>query len=93
MLFRSIHHVHSYCLSFEEQAHETLRGFPALSPRNRALNACKTCSARLLEVSTKSKLYALAAEKVVYEAHVEAWGAIRNTSAPDRFMSLTRTIA
>jgi hypothetical protein len=48
---------------------------------------------RLLEVSTKSKLYALAAEKVVYEAHVEAWGAIRSTSAPDRFMSLTRTIA
>jgi hypothetical protein len=36
---------------------------------------------RLLEVSTKSKLHALAAEKAVYEEHVEAWGAIRNTSA------------
>jgi hypothetical protein len=36
---------------------------------------------RLLDVSTKSKLYALATEKAVYEAHVEAWGAIRNTSA------------
>ena len=36
---------------------------------------------RLLDVSTKSKLYALAAEKAVYEPHVEAWGAIRNTSA------------
>lgn len=36
---------------------------------------------RLLDVSTKSKLHALVTEKAVDEGHVEAWGAIRNTSA------------
>jgi hypothetical protein len=36
---------------------------------------------RILDVSTKSKLYALVNEKVISEPLVRAWGELRNTSA------------
>jgi hypothetical protein len=36
---------------------------------------------RILDVSAKSRLYALAQEKAVYEAHIKAWSDLRNASA------------
>jgi hypothetical protein len=60
---------------------EKWEGFQDDATQAALLKRVQDMLGRILEVSTKSKLYALVNDKVVYEAHVKAWGELRNKSA------------
>jgi hypothetical protein len=69
----TVHRLRTHILGWKEFEDESVKS--ALYKR------VEDMLGKILDVSTKSKLYALAKERVVYAAHVKAWDRLRNTSA------------
>lgn len=69
----AVERLRAYFLAWDEFRDETTRA--ALYER------VERMLGRILEVNCKSRLYALAADKAVDEAHIKAWSVLRNTSA------------